>query len=355
MIELICGGDDPVELLLSAFSADPPRDLANLPVGRIVYGQWRSEDVLVIRTSPQTWEIHCHGGLVAIDRILSDLESVGVRQEAGRWNQYGPSLSAETPGEDIDAAITSHLESILIQCRTRKTAAIALAQTDGRLLKLWRDLNDADPIVRQKAEIEHQRWKHVADHLIRPWTVALVGAPNAGKSSLMNAIAGRQRAIVSEIPGTTRDLLEAEVVLDGWPFLFVDSAGIREAAESPIEASGISRSKTLAQTADIVCFVIDRTSPPSEISELSDLDVPMDRVCILLNKSDLPAVQPAVSHIGSCPMFDVSALTNLGLSDFLNWLVRRVVPVEPHTDDCVPILPFCRGRDEGRLATSTTV
>lgn len=355
MIAIVCGGDDPVELLLSAFSADPPRNLANLPVGRIVYGQWRREDVVLTRTRLQTWEIHCHGGVVAIDRILSDLESVGVRRQAGLWNQYDPSRSDETPGEDIDAAITSHLESILIQCRTRKTAAIALAQTDGRLLKLWRDLNDTDPIVRQKAESEHQRWKHVADHLIRPWTVALVGAPNAGKSSLMNAIAGRQRAIVSETPGTTRDLLEAEVILDGWPFLFVDSAGIREAAESSIEASGISRSKTLAQTADIVCFVMDRTSPSSRTSELSDLDVPMERVCILLNKSDLPAVQPALNDIRSCPMFDVSALTNLGLSDFLNWLVRRVVPVEPHTDDCIPVLPFCGRRDEGSLATSTTI
>lgn len=333
VIELRCGfGIDPGDLL-SAFSAEPARDLSQLPMGRIVFGKWRSEDVVLVRTKSNTWEIHCHGGMIAIERILSDLGSAG----AFRTEEAFP---RNNRGMTDEAAILAHIDSILVQCRTRKTASLVLSQTDGRLERLWRDLSSNDIETRRHAEATRLQWQHVANHLIAPWKVALIGPPNAGKSSLMNAIAGRQRAIVSEIPGTTRDLLEAEVLLDGWPFLFIDSAGIRETAASSIEQSGISRSRTLAASADIVCVVIDQSSQESVSESIHALNLKDQRACVLLNKSDLPvATNVKTMFDPSVPTFSVSAATGSGLNEFLNLLVRKVIPVEPDAQTVLPLLP----------------
>lgn len=333
VIELRCDVGIELRKLLSAFSAEPPRDMDQLPIGRIVFGKWRGEDVVVVRINPDLWEIHCHGGMVAIERVLSDLESAGASRIDEPFPRNNPNITDE-------AAISAHIESILVQCRTRKTASLALSQTDGRLDRIWRDLSSQHAETRGRAEAICLRWQHVADHLIVPWTIALIGPPNAGKSSLMNAIAGRQRAIVSEIPGTTRDLLEAEVFLDGWPFLFVDSAGIRETAASSIEASGISKSKTLATSADIVCVVIDQSSVESDTQFLETLSLPDDRACVLFNKSDLTSSTTAKITLNpTVPTFSVSAVTGGGLSEFLHWLVRKVIPDEPDAETVLPLLP----------------
>src|SRR5690606_38488713 len=101
------------------------------------------------------------------------------------------------------------------------------------------------------------RFKSVGLHLDRPWRVVLAGPPNVGKSSLINAILGYRRSITLDQPGTTRDVLEAQTVIDGWPVRLSDTAGIRDAVECEIESAGIELAHGELQTADLVLWIRD--------------------------------------------------------------------------------------------------
>jgi tRNA modification GTPase len=135
-------------------------------------------------------------------------------------------------------------------------------------------------------------------------TVAVVGEPNVGKSSLINALARREVAIVSEIAGTTRDVIEVALDLAGVPVTLIDTAGLRETAD-PIEAEGIRRARARAEAADLVLHVAE--TMPSE---------PHGQVVI--NKVDRDPASPDGLH-GSC-LF-VSARTGAGIDALIDWLV----------------------------------
>ena len=118
--------------------------------------------------------------------------------------------------------------------------------------------------------------------------VTLYGAPNAGKSSLLNALSGRERAIVTDIPGTTRDIIEDEIVLDGFRIRLTDTAGLRETGD-PIEKIGVERSKAAMRNADLALLVLDgsREVTEAEKEQIRQLD---DRAIAVINKSDLEDV-----------------------------------------------------------------
>ena len=119
-------------------------------------------------------------------------------------------------------------------------------------------------------------------HLTRPWQVVIAGAPNVGKSSLANALAGYQRAVVSEIPGTTRDLVTTEIALEGWPVELIDTAGLREPGED-LESQGIERALTAAGSADVCLWVLDSSAQPEWPAP------PSANMRFVINKVDLPA------------------------------------------------------------------
>ena len=131
--------------------------------------------------------------------------------------------------------------------------------------------------------------------------LALIGAPNAGKSSLLNALLGYERALVSPIPGTTRDYLEAPLELFGIPLVAVDTAGVRE-TEDPVERMGVERALRIAEEADLVLYVVDRSQPKPAPPPL-----PWARTLKVATKSDLP---PAWEDPEFLP---VSSLTGEGL------------------------------------------
>jgi tRNA modification GTPase len=118
--------------------------------------------------------------------------------------------------------------------------------------------------------------------------VVIVGRPNVGKSSLFNALLAANRAIVTPIPGTTRDLLEEVVNLRGYPFRVVDTAGLR-AAENAIEQEGIGRTRTSLAAADLVVLVLDRSESLTAEDEQAIAAVQSKRGVVVLNKADLPA------------------------------------------------------------------
>ena len=134
--------------------------------------------------------------------------------------------------------------------------------------------------------------------------VAIVGLPNAGKSSLLNALLGDDRAIVSDIPGTTRDTIEETLTLEGITFRFIDTAGLRH-SDDQVEVLGVERSRKAVAQADIVLFLHDATTPWKE----PDIDLSGKQVLLVLNKSDL---QPADTRY-PLPTIAISAKTGDGL------------------------------------------
>jgi tRNA modification GTPase len=141
--------------------------------------------------------------------------------------------------------------------------------------------------------------------------VVIAGRPNAGKSSLFNRLAGAGRAIVTDTPGTTRDLLTEVIDVDGVPMTFVDTAGVREGATDPIELEGMARAIAARDVAHVVLVVLDRSRPMDDDDRRLIASTARSRRVIAGNKSDLAAVWNATDNVVG--MVDVSAKTGHGI------------------------------------------
>jgi tRNA modification GTPase len=151
--------------------------------------------------------------------------------------------------------------------------------------------------------------------------LAIVGPPNAGKSTLLNALLGEERAIVTATPGTTRDVIEEGADFDGVPVVLSDTAGLREAPEE-VERIGVERALTTARTADLVLLVLDSSEPPAAMPQ----PLEADRVLAVLNKSDLPCrwAQAEIEELERRhPVVRVSAKERLGLEALRSAAVTR--------------------------------
>ena len=252
-------------------------------------------------------ELHLHGSRFVIQAVLSRLAGAGVRlAEPGEFTRR-----AFEAGK-LDLAQAEAVAD-LVDAETRAQARQALAQLDGELSGrqgAWRealveirarlealvDFPDEDidaglDLARGRLETLAAELAGAAGELGRGrairegWRVAIIGAPNAGKSTLLNALAGRDAAIVTEIPGTTRDVIEVPMELDGYRVLLADMAGLRS-TDDPVEREGVARARAWAAEADIRLWIVDRSAAGgweagSELLKSGDL-------CVL-NKADRPA------------------------------------------------------------------
>ena len=150
--------------------------------------------------------------------------------------------------------------------------------------------------------------------------VVISGPPNAGKSSLFNALLGSERAIVTDVPGTTRDVLSERVDIGGVAVTLVDTAGLREASDA-IEEEGVRRARAAQQVAAMTVVVIDRSAPLS--AETVDLISEAQAALVVVNKIDLPAAWEG-SGLGSAPVVEVSAHTGQGLDDLRQHIVAAL-------------------------------
>ena len=167
-------------------------------------------------------------------------------------------------------------------------------------------------------------------HLAKPWRVVLAGRPNVGKSSLINALVGYERAIVHEAPGTTRDIVTALTALDGWPVELADTAGLR-VGDEPLEVAGIALARRQAAEADLLLLVFDRNTAWSAEDEA--LVKAWPAALAVLNKCDLPAAA------GRRPTgVEVSAQSGAGLAELAPAMVARLVPRAPEPGEAVPFL-----------------
>ncbi|MDH3998847.1 MAG: 50S ribosome-binding GTPase, partial [Desulfuromonadales bacterium] len=153
--------------------------------------------------------------------------------------------------------------------------------------------------------------------------VLILGRPNVGKSSLMNALLGESRAIVTEIAGTTRDTLEEQLVLAGFPIRLIDAAGVRE-TDDPIEREGVRRAQEKAQSADLTLLVVDGSVPLEQEDELAAQICDADKTILVLNKSDQGLLPTSAALTRFETRVEVSAKHGAGLDDLQATLERHL-------------------------------
>jgi tRNA modification GTPase len=203
-------------------------------------------------------------------------------------------------------------------------------------------------IARRAAELAG--YGHLGVRLNRPFDVVLAGPPNVGKSSLINAMVGFDRSITMDVAGTTRDVLDAETVFDGWPLRLRDTAGLHESQEQ-IEREGISRALAAIAAADLVVLVaepgLSHATPQLEAA-LEQLNRPLP-VIPVLNKSDLPpaggedsfasgpALQQRTEDEGDEALLETVATSGRGVANLLERIVTRLVGRLPPAGAPVPI------------------
>jgi tRNA modification GTPase len=245
-------------------------------------------------------EVHCHGG-VEVVRMVQEL-FVARGAVLVSWQEF------------VDNA---PLLDLLARATTMRTAGILLDQINGA----WNH-------VLAKHTPRLAELIPVGQHLVEPWKVVIAGAPNVGKSSLMNALAGYTRSVVAPTPGTTRDVVRTRIAIDGWPIELIDTAGIRDAS-SEVEAQGIERARQAIDHADLRFWLLDGSIAPVFP------EVPV-RWQIVINKTDLPA---AWDWEQARNALRVSAQTGAGLSELCEFLAKALAPHPPAPGEAVPCLP----------------
>ena len=273
---------------------------------------WPSEPPL-----HRVWYGRCggeHGDevVVAVKRIEPDFE-FEIQSHGG---QRVVAWIAERFGVPLESPSLDRIDALLIRAPTFRTAAILLEQRDGRR---ERAMASNDPAVLARLV----QLESVGRHLVEPWKVVLAGPPNSGKSSLLNALAGFQRSIVSPIAGTTRDAVTATLAFDGWPVALTDTAGLREAGDG-IEAQGIARAERAMSEADLILWLSDSTDPAAPLPP----ECHSAKVLPVASKADLA---------GSSRGLAVSATTGAGLPELIAAIVGRLVPHPPRPGEAVPV------------------
>lgn len=269
-------------------------------------------------------EIHCHGGVAASQAICDALVAAGC--ESIDWRAW-------TTIDTGDPIRRSALAA-LAQARTERAAMTLLDQYHGALsralMEIRRLIVAADWSAARAAVCDVLARRPIGSHLVDPWRVVLAGPPNVGKSSLVNALVGYQRAIVYDAPGTTRDMVTATTALAGWPVELCDTAGLRESREA-IEIAGVRLARKAATSADALVLLFSAQEPwQTEARELCEA---WPAAITVYSKCDLGL--PAED--GRPPGIATSAVTRAGLEELERAIARRLVPEAPAAGAAMPI------------------
>jgi tRNA modification GTPase len=279
--------------------------------------------VAVVQSSPEpSLEIHCHGGAQVVSWLIELFAARGAAPCA--W----PELLLTTE-KRLESTATQYLS----KTTTLRAAKILLDQQQGAMrggLEQIRHRLEAENASAAAQEIQAiLQFSALGMHLVTPFRVVVAGPPNAGKSSLVNALAGFQRSIVSPLPGTTRDAVSTFLAIDGWPVELIDTAGIHGGAGG-LEHEGIGLAREQIGACDLCLWLMDVTipkvSPEVPLLESGFLSLPV------ANKIDQPALWATAEHCA------VSALTGEGLTGLCHKISRRLVPDAPSPGAAVP---FC--------------
>ncbi|MEO0988631.1 MAG: tRNA uridine-5-carboxymethylaminomethyl(34) synthesis GTPase MnmE, partial [Cyanobacteria bacterium J06639_14] len=328
---------------------------------RILYGFVRhpqtqatvDEALLLLMRSPRSYtkedvvEFHCHGGIMAVQQVLQLCVAQGARlAEPGEFT-----LRAFLNGR-LDLTQAEGIAD-LVGARSPQAAQMALAGVQGKLAGAIRHLRATclDILAEVEARIDFEddlppldevaiqqqlnavfdqvnqilATAHQGELLRAGIKVAIVGRPNVGKSSLLNAWSRSDRAIVTDLPGTTRDVVESQLVVGGIPVQVLDTAGIRDATDR-VEKLGIERSQAAAQAADLVLLVTDAQAGWTVEDGLLYEQVKGRPLILVLNKVDLVAgdVSAGVPPGIALPMVYTAAAQNQGIADLESTILQTI-------------------------------
>ncbi|MDQ0856874.1 tRNA uridine-5-carboxymethylaminomethyl(34) synthesis GTPase MnmE [Bacillus sp. V2I10] len=318
-------GDDAIKIADRLYSGPSGKRLAEVPSHTIHYGHIADpdtgqivEEVMVsVLKGPKTFtredivEINCHGGIVTVNRVLQLALNHGARlAEPGEFTKRA-FLNGRIDLSQAEAVMD------LIRAKTDRAMNVALGQMEGRLSKLilrlrqeiletlahvevnidYPEYDDVEEMTHSmliekatfvKNEIEKLLQTSQQGKILREGlSTVIVGRPNVGKSSLLNSLIHENKAIVTDIPGTTRDVIEEYVNVRGVPLRLVDTAGIRE-TEDIVERIGVEKSRQVLKKADLILLVLNYSEAlAKEDEQLFEAVSGMD-VIVIVNKTDLP-------------------------------------------------------------------
>lgn len=336
-------------------------------------GAMLDEVLAVYMQAPKTYtredvvEIHCHGSYLVLESVLALLLKLGAqlaapgeftkraflngRIDLTRAEAVMELLEANTPAR-VDMARTQlggGLHDVIMAIRNRLVACRAV-------IEVAIDFPDEDvEIINPQAMIEQ-----VKDEVLAPLndlvsaadkgriyrdgiSVVILGRPNVGKSSLLNSLLREERAIVSAVPGTTRDTIEEMLTIGGVPVHIVDTAGIRESAEA-VEEIGIERARTKLGQADLVLFLLDATSGITAEDEVLRQALPAKPVLYVVNKIDIVkgySVEEYRLKLADAPLVAISAKEGDGIAA-LEQAVYKLVTGGDHWDPGHEVVPNIR-------------
>lgn len=346
-------GQDAIQIVDKVFRSVGKKSLMDVPTHTIHYGHIINQNnevidevLVMLMRAPKTFtredvvEINCHGGPVPLDAVLMEILRNGARlADSGEFTKRA-FLNGRIDLAQVEAIMD------IIEAKTELSLSQAVNQLEGRLSKKIKEYQDLliQIIARIEVSIDYPEYDEdeeisigfekdiieLNDHLkellktadtgkmIREGVkTAIVGQPNVGKSSLLNALLEENKAIVTDIPGTTRDIVEAYLNVEGIPFQLLDTAGIRE-TEDIVEKIGVERSKSSIQEADLVLMLID-SSRELEAEELALIESIKDKkVIYVLNKIDLNLVitqEILEGYVGGANIVRISARLQNGLDE----------------------------------------
>jgi len=354
------------------FRAASGKKLAEYAPNTLVYGHVYEEDSLidevlaVYMKAPRSYtaedvvEIQCHGGVQSLKKILELSYKEGARPaEPGEFTKRA-FLNGRIDLTQAEAVMD------IIKSRSEASLKLAVRQQNGQLAKALRSLRTdlVDIIVNLEAVIDYPEediedvtfgkvqesistscekienllaHAHTGKILREGLRTAIVGRPNVGKSSLLNALLKEDRAIVSEYAGTTRDVIEEQLLLDGVPLVLADTAGIRQ-TDDFVEAIGVERSKQHLQDAELVICVVDGSVPLTPEDEDILEAAQAKSFVIIVNKSDKDINDNFLAlqeRFGKEQVMALSAKTTQGIDEFTAWLKNFVYGSEGALSDGV--------------------
>lgn len=355
-------GDKALEIASKIFVAKNKQDIKNMKSYTMRYGniiecstgEMLDDVILSYMKNPKSYtgedviEINCHGGVIATNKVLEEIVKAGARlAEPGEFTKRA-FLNGKLDLSQAEAIMD------LIKAKTDLSMKSALMQSKGALSKeineLRKYLLNVLALIEYAVDFTEDDEDVVDDNLINQvkdgisktiskinvllknadegkiirdgLNVVIVGKPNVGKSSLLNALLRQKRAIVTDIPGTTRDIIEEYINLDGIPIRITDTAGIRD-TEDTVERIGVEKSKEKIEEADLIILMLD-TSRDIDEEDKQIIEAVKDKKYVsLLNKVDLERKLPIEIIEGLENRIEISAKTGVGI-DELKEMIKKL-------------------------------
>lgn len=325
-------------------------------------GEMIDELMAIVYKSPRSFtmedcvEFNCHGGVIVTETVLETLLDAGCRlAEAGEFTRRAflngriDLVQAEAIGEMIHAKTNAAYRSALAHLKGDLSKKLSALREDllnaCSMLELELDFGEEDVAFQSRDDLKakmndlNNTLTELADSfkfgkLVQEGVrTAIVGKPNAGKSTLLNALLGKERAIVSDVAGTTRDYIEESLVIDGVLFKLIDTAGLR-ATFDRIEDEGIRRSYEKIEEADLILYLVDSSQPvdDNELKEIEALKAKNQnaKFLLVLNKSDKHSEMKVV--LENLNKVRISALTREGIGELKTEMKSLALGAEKLSD-----------------------